>query len=197
MPRFFINDSNRPGARLPRNDFRTKVSAQSDVLNEAQAIAQQRKNFITRPQGNSGAYWRVVADTTISNVGLANPKVWCVAELAMYDALNVPLSDVATPIASSWWSAATVPANLHNGLLSGVGSSWYSGTGSNGAGEWCGYQFPDWKVVKKIVLWNYTNAWYNVSQVTVQVSDDGVSWRAIKSFILPVTASAMNELNLP
>jgi len=196
MSRFYINDSARPGARIPAAEFRTKVGAQSDVLNEAQAIARGRKNFVTRPQGASGAYWRVVADTTISNVGLANPKVWCVAELAMYDALNVPLSDVATPIASSYWSAATTPANLNNGSFSGVGSSWYSGTGSNGLGEWCGYQFSGWKAVKKIILWNYTNAWYNVGQVTVQVSDDGGSWQTVKSFPVSITASAMNELNL-
>lgn len=50
MPRFYINDGNVPGARCPLPEYRTKSGRQSDVLNEAQAIARGRKFTLTTGQ---------------------------------------------------------------------------------------------------------------------------------------------------
>ena len=43
MSRFTISDSARPGTRIPGAEYRTTSGRTSDVLNEAQAIARQRK----------------------------------------------------------------------------------------------------------------------------------------------------------
>lgn len=43
MPRFYISDGHIPGVRCPTDEYRTKSSRTSDVLNEAQAIARGRK----------------------------------------------------------------------------------------------------------------------------------------------------------
>jgi hypothetical protein len=47
MPRFYISDSAVPGVRCPAGEYATKSGRQSDVLNEAQAIARGRKLTIT------------------------------------------------------------------------------------------------------------------------------------------------------
>jgi hypothetical protein len=196
MPRFYINDGNRPGVRCPQPEYRTKSGRQSDILNEAQAITRRRKLLKTRSQYQEGRYWRVQADTAILGNWQASPSAWVVRELEMYDGFNVKVSAGATPIVSSRWRFDVDADKLVDGITTGLWTSWYSAA-TGGLGEWCGFLFTENVAVRRVRLFTYSPNWYSPSSVSVYSSEDGSSWTFAKSFSTPQVADAVYDLTLP
>lgn len=180
MPRFYINDGVKPALRCPQPEYRTKSGRQSDILNEAQAIARGRKNFVT-PDPWVFRYWRIRADVPIFNPAAGNPDFWAISKLSMYENVGggTDLAASAIPFASSEYSGIYAIANAFDANNS---SAWCSSAfpGGDVTGEFIGVDLGVAKHVRRIDIRNYQVAGhYTVRNLTVQRSYDNVSWQDV------------------
>jgi hypothetical protein len=95
MPRFYISDGNKPGARVPRVDFRTKSGRQSDILNEAQAITRMRKLAVTKPQYATYRYWMFFIESSTA-LGGGPTTVFNEIQMVDWDNVNRALGVIPT-----------------------------------------------------------------------------------------------------
>lgn len=139
MPRFYINDGNRPGLRCPQPEYRTKSGRQSDVLNEAQAIARKRKDLVTKPQYAIYQFWKIRFDANGiggGNVALNEIQLWD------YDGVNRALG--LTPALTS---GTIAPGSSNGALVNGNTSS------STSINTYSGFAAP---VSNAFFVWNFS-----------------------------------------
>jgi hypothetical protein len=181
MPRFYISDGNAPGVRCPAGEYATKSGRTSDVLNEAQAIARGRKlvpteaaavvgfdrfrfTFAGGPKAQFGfiaTYGGIAAFAAPNAAGTNLIDSLFVSESRGANWLNVPVSpslfqashaSLSPYSYTPTWLAVQLSAPIQPGSFRFVE---YTGE----AGSWR----------------------FTPGNVTIEGSNDGVSWSAIKT----------------